>query len=165
MINSNVAVSTQEAAVSTTTLTPEQLAEAAKIFASQQQEVREAAAVQASPIDQSSVDGVENEEILPTVDQLRNAFEAAMASEVYMGKAKRLQRLLEALKVPMSNDKDYNQFLNHAKKDLYAEAAQKAAEQNQPVVLPTDDEVKAEAKKRYDAKVQKQAEKAAKKNS
>lgn len=165
MSNSNVEVTTQEAAVSTTTFNPEQLPVAEVQTSCQKQEVAVGEVVEVSPIDQSSVDGVENVEILPTVDQLRNAFEAAMASEVYMGKAKRLQRLLEALKIPMSNDKDYNQFLNHAKKDLYAEAAQKAAEQNQPVVLPTEDEVRAEAKKRYDAKVQKQAEKAAKKNS
>ena len=97
----------------------------------------------------------------PTVEQLRVAFNAAMLSDIYLGNPKRLERLLEALKIPMSNEKDFNQFLNHAKKNLYAKAAMLAAAERTTVVLPTDEEIAAEAKKRFALKVLKEAQKTA----
>ena len=52
MSNSNVEVTIQEAALSTSSFTPEQLAEAAKILVSQQQEAAEVAVEAVSPINQ-----------------------------------------------------------------------------------------------------------------
>jgi hypothetical protein len=153
-VNVNVG---KEAAAQTLTPTPEQIA----AFLANQQPTNNSVALDDNGAAEESTPAATN--TTPTVDQLRLAFDAAMASDIYRGNPKRLERLLEALKIPMSNEKDFNQFLNHAKKELMVKAAMTAANSGTTVVLPTEEEITAEAKKRFALKLQKEAEKAARK--
>jgi hypothetical protein len=143
----------QEAAVSTSSFTPEQLAEAAKILASQQQEVAEVAVEAVSPINQQKK------------DELIVAFNAMIENPRYWENENRIKRLEDALKLPKFDDRSLQQFYVAAKEELI-KSAMKTAIQNKVVpVEPTEEEIEELAKQKKAAKEAKDAKKAAKKNS
>lgn len=147
---------TQETAVSTTTLTPEQLAEAVKIFASKQQEVREAAAEEISSINQ-----VKKAELIATFNEL-------IENPKYWENENRIKRLEEALKLPKYDDRSKQQFRVSAEDELMRKAVKLSLEKNTVVVMPTEAEIEALVEAKYQKKLAAQeakAEKAAKKNS
>jgi len=87
--------------------------------------------------------------------ELQAAFNAAINSNVFMSFDEKIKSLLDALSIPISDDQSYNQFFIHSTKDLQAEAGIAAAKAGQVPVMPTTDQIHAEARKRYDEKVAK----------
>lgn len=102
------------------------------------------------------------DDAIPAIDQtvvttLRDALERAVASRFFMSNPKRVATLSSALAIPVADDKSFQQFYNHAEKDLEA-AANKAARQNRTVPEEvTRGMVMEEAQKRYVAKHGKRA--------
>jgi hypothetical protein len=96
--------------------------------------------------------------------ELRAAFDVAINSDVFMSFEEKIDTLLDTLRIPISDDQSYNQFFIHSAKDLEGEVCRDAVKRQIIPVLPTLDQVHAEAKKRYDekaAKFQRQSDKKA----
>lgn len=133
-------------------VTAEQIAAAqAILYAANQQASNPASSVVQEESTDEKADGTDTTNTV-TVDQLRVAFEAAMVSDIYLGNPKRLERLLESLKIPMANEKDLNQFLNHAKKELYVAAVELAVKNGAVPALPTPEEIMVLAQTKMAAK-------------
>ncbi len=87
-----------------------------------------------------------------TVESLRSMFEAAVRSPFYMSNPKRVAALESALAIPVSDDKSFQQFYNHAEKDLLADAYRNALKSGGTPVEVTNIQIMAEAQTRYVAK-------------
>ena len=156
MSNSNVEVTTQEAAVSTTTFNPEQLPVAEVQTSSQQQEVAEVAVEAVSPINQQKK------------AELIVAFNAMIENPRYWENENRIKRLEEALKLPNYDDRSKQQFSVSAEDELIRAAVKLSIKNNTVVVMPTKAEIEALVEIKYQKKLAAQeakANKAAKKNS
>lgn len=92
---------------------------------------------------------------------LWEAFEKVIKSDVFMSFEDKVDALLDAMSIPISDDKSYNQFYIHSEKDLATKALMDAFTKKEVPVLPTVDEIHAEAKRRYDEKIAKEERKAA----
>ncbi|MBL0226255.1 MAG: hypothetical protein IPQ16_12035 [Geobacteraceae bacterium] len=91
------------------------------------------------------------------VTRIRELVDLAVASFFYMSNPKRIATLEAALAIPVSDDKSFQQFFNHAEKDLLAAAYRDARENKGMPAEVTNAQVMAEAKKRYEAKHGKRA--------
>ncbi len=80
----------------------------------------------------------------------------ATSSAFYMSNDKRVAALEEALNIPVSDDKSFQQFFNHSSKDLEGEAYRNARKSGGTPVEVTNLQIMAEAKARYFAKHKKQ---------
>lgn len=85
--------------------------------------------------------------------ELQAAFNVAINSDVFMSFEEKIKGLLDVLSIPISDDQSYNQFFIHSDKDLKVAACTDAIGKNAVPVLPTLDQIHAEAQKRYDEKV------------
>lgn len=94
---------------------------------------------------------------------LRARFEATIANPRFWAKESRITALEDATLIPVFDDKSLQQFFNHAMADLESEAARKSSKDSLPAVLPTEEEGKAEAWRRYIAQAKKQITKQLKK--
>lgn len=79
---------------------------------------------------------------------LRDALEVAIGNRIFWENPKRYDRALDALKVPVSDDRALQQYYNHARKGLIELACKVAIEKGVVPVMPTEDEILAEAKRR-----------------
>jgi hypothetical protein len=114
-----------------------------------------------------NIDGLPAESIAAAVankasqsEKLRADFEVAIASDVIMSSTERIERMLDAFKIPVSDDQSYNRFYYNAQRDLEVEAAKIGAKNNSIPVLPKVEEIHALARKRYDDKAAKDQKKA-----
>lgn len=99
---------------------------------------------------------------------LQAAFNVAINSDVFMSFEEKINSLFDVLSIPISDDQSYNQFFIHSHKDLTVAACNDAVSKNLPPVLPTLDQIHAEAQKRYDekaVKLQRQADRKAVKDA
>lgn len=87
--------------------------------------------------------------------EIRASVEAAINSDVFMSFDEKINSLLDALRIPISDDQSYNQFFIHSQKDLEGEAARIAVKAQAIPVLPSLDQIHAEARNRYDKKADK----------
>jgi hypothetical protein len=95
---------------------------------------------------------------------LEESFNVAINSDVFMSFEEKIKSLLDTLSIPISDDQSYNQFFIHTTKDLEGEACRDAVKKDVVPVLPTLEQIHAEAQKRYDekaVKLQRQADKKA----
>jgi hypothetical protein len=144
--------------------TPEEIAAAHAILAAVEQGTVQALAVDTEQAAPEHAHGEEPQagDVIPAIDQatvtaLREALEKAVASRFFMSNPKRVAALESALTIPVSDDKSFQQFYNHAEKDLEA-AANKAARKNRAVPEEvTRAMVMEEAQRRYVAKHGKRA--------
>lgn len=150
------------------TPTPEQIEAAQAILAAVAQQPGSQVQLQAEEATRQAAPALANgeepqaDDAIPAIDQtvvatLREALERAVASRFFMSNTKRVAALRSALTIPVADDKSFQQFYNHAEKDLEA-AANKAARQNRTVPEEvTRGMVMEEAQKRYVAKHGKRA--------
>ena len=80
---------------------------------------------------------------------LRALFETALRSPRFCGDSTRLDRLEDALKVPVTDNRAYNCCYANAEEFLYAAAAKVSARTGSTVVTPTEVEIHADAYRRY----------------
>jgi len=80
---------------------------------------------------------------------LVNAFHAAIANPRFWAKENRYDVLLAACSVPVFDDRSLQMYYIHADSDLNAAAAKKSMADEVPAVLPTEEEIKAEAWRRW----------------
>lgn len=85
-------------------------------------------------------------------EKLEVLFAETINNPRFLAKESRYTDLIAALTIPVFDDRSLQQFYNHAKDDLTNEAAVRSAKEGLPVVLPTEEEVKAEAWERYTKK-------------
>ena len=141
-------------AASTTNLTPEQLA-AAKLILDQEAQSATATAF-------TSQHHVQNEDVQPTDNKievtsidpdrkkkLETKFIEAIQNPRFWVKKSRYDAVMSALVVPVFDDRSLHQYYIHAESDLNAEAARKSQEAGVPAILPTEEQVKAEAWRRW----------------
>lgn len=95
--------------------------------------------------------------------ELVDLFNVSINDPRFWNNDKRVDRLREALKVPVSDDRSYQQCYIHAETSLIAKAAKLSKDSHQPVVMPTEEQIHAEAQINYDKKVAAKAKKAQKK--
>lgn len=99
---------------------------------------------------------------------LQAAFNVAINSDVFMSFEEKINSLFDTLSIPISDDQSYNQFFIHSTKALESEAGRKSATSGTICILPTLDQIHAEAQRRYDDKVvklQRQADRKAVKDA
>lgn len=84
---------------------------------------------------------------------LRDKLEETINNPRFWAKEIRYDSVMSALVVPVFDDKSLQMFYNHAQDDLTTEAAKKSCESGVPVVMPTEDEIKAEVWIRYTGKL------------
>lgn len=114
-----------------------------------------------------SIDGLPEESISAAMankeayrEKLRVDFETAIESDVIMSSQERIERMIDAFKIPISDDTSYNRFYFNAMMDLGVEAAIFGAKNNLVPVLPTVEQIHALARQRYDEKAAKDLKKA-----
>jgi hypothetical protein len=96
--------------------------------------------------------------------ELESKFRETISNPRFWAKEARFDTLMDNLEVPMFDDRSLQQFYIHAMSDLTGEAATLSQKKRVPVVMPTEEEGKAEAWKRYIAKAALTAVKAFKKD-
>jgi len=96
--------------------------------------------------------------------ELESKFHETISNPRFWAKEARFDTLMDNLEVPMFDDRSLQQFYIHAMSDLTGEAAALSHKKKVPVVMPTEEEGKAEAWKRYIAKATLTAVKAFKKD-
>ncbi|NVN90940.1 MAG: hypothetical protein HXX11_10090 [Desulfuromonadales bacterium] len=157
---------TQETAAQQSTPTAEEIAEAHAPLAQ----------VQISPATNQNTDSqAELEEeaadqdptpdsVIPAdvVAELTAIFNATMSNPDFFTKDNRVVVLRNALKVPVSDDRSYQQCYIHAKNTLKSEAADLSFDTGVPAVIPTEEQIHALAQKNFEKKL---AQKAAKKKA
>lgn len=100
-----------------------------------------------------AVDSINSE----VVAKLHHMLAKATSSAFYMSNTKRVEALEAALNIPVSDDKSFQQFFNHAEKDLVAESYKKARKDGGTPAEVTNAHIMAEAQRRYLAKHDKHA--------
>lgn len=83
------------------------------------------------------------------VAKLQRMLTKATNSAFFMSNPKRVEALEAALNIPVSDDKSFQQFFNHAEKDLVADAYKKARKDGSTPVEVTNALIVAEAQRRY----------------
>ncbi|UFS69476.1 hypothetical protein LPW11_16440 [Geomonas sp. RF6] len=76
----------------------------------------------------------------------------ASSSAFYMSNPKRIEKLEEALIIPVSDDKSFQMFFTHASRELERDAYRKARESRTMPELVTERQIMEEAQRRYEAK-------------
>jgi hypothetical protein len=97
------------------------------------------------------------------VAELTAIFNATMSNPDFFTKDNRVVTLRNALKVPVSDDRSYQQCYICAKRTLKSEAADLSADTGKVVVMPTEEQIHALALENHKKKQAEKAAKAAKK--
>jgi hypothetical protein len=82
-------------------------------------------------------------------EALRAKFEDTINNPRFWAKDTRYDTLMSALAVPLFDDRSLHQFYIHAESDMTADAAKKSSAAGVPAVLPTEEEIIAEAWRRW----------------
>ena len=78
-------------------------------------------------------------------------FEETINNPRFWAKESRYKTLMDNLVIPVFDDRSLQQFFNHATDDLITAAAKKSSSSGLPVVMPTEEEIKAEVWRRCEA--------------
>jgi hypothetical protein len=81
--------------------------------------------------------------------ELERKFQETINNPRFWAKMSRHDALLSALVVPVFDDKSLHMYYIHADSDLNAAAAKKSKADGVPAILPTDEQIKAEAWNRW----------------
>jgi hypothetical protein len=84
--------------------------------------------------------------------QITDTVAAMLLNPRFWAKPTRPDDFLAGCSIPVFDDRSLQQFYNHAEDDLTKDAARASQKTNQPVVLPTEDQIKDEVWKRYTKK-------------
>ena len=87
-----------------------------------------------------------------TVADIMALVTKATSSSFYMSNAKRVAILIDALKIPPSDDKSFQMFYTHAERDLQGESYKKARTLGTTPTEVTLTQIMAEAQARYSKK-------------
>lgn len=117
-----------EAAVKTSPITPDQIAEAEAILAAAKQQPAINEQVIEDPA--KTVDGIDENK----KQELEAKFQDLINTPRFWENPNRIKRLEEALVLPMFDDRSKQQFSISAKEELLAKEMQAAIEQNRPPV-------------------------------
>ena len=82
-------------------------------------------------------------------DSLRAKLEETINNPRFWSKVSRYDSLMSAMSVPVFDDRSLHQYYIHSESDLKADAATKSFATGVPAVLPTEEEIKAEAWRRW----------------
>jgi hypothetical protein len=135
-----------EAAAETSTPTPEQIAAAQAILAAVQQQSVINEQVVVDPV--NTVSGIDPIKKL----ELETKFQELINTPRYWENPNRIKRLAEALVLPVYDSRSMQQFFISANDELVAKEMKSAIQESRVPVMPTDDEIKSLAEKKYEDK-------------
>jgi hypothetical protein len=133
-------------AAETSTPTPEQIAAAQAILAAVQQQSVINEQVVVDPV--NTVSGIDPIKKL----ELETKFQELINTPRYWENPNRIKRLAEALVLPVYDSRSMQQFFISANDELVAKEMKSAIQESRVPVMPTDDEIKSLAEKKYEDK-------------
>lgn len=108
-----------------------------------------------STSDKVSIDPVQKE-------KLETLFAETINSHRFWANPKRVERLEQALNLPMFDDRSLQQFYISASDELYKEAAKLSAKNGTAAEIPSEEKIRARAMEKHEAKMAQLAKKAKK---